>query len=448
MAKGDVEKLFKNPEKVLLKLATPVILANGFQTLYNFMDAFWVSLLKNSQYALSGIGLVMPFAFSLIALANGIGIGTNSLISRSIGKKDKKTADKASTSGFALSIIVGIFFGLLLFILSVPLFNAISHGESSENAIKYAKILFMGAPFLFISNLLAAILRAEGDMKRSMFALAIGSILNVLLDPLFIFGFGMGIEGAALATIISRAITIYPLYFWIFKERSSYVHPSLNITRLDLKLSIEIFKVGIPASLSLLLLSLSIFLFNTLIQKVYGPLGVTVYITGSRIGSLAVLPALGIQAAVITLTGIWYGAKRHDMVKRTVIYAFKVGILMEGIIGILIFLFSRPIGSIFIHNAYMKDLLPEISRYLKITAIGYPFMPISMFSVGTFNGIGKSIYAFLITTFRVIIIAYAFALLYAILFHIGLFGVWLGMLTGTIAASFFGIFLLKVKNIL
>ncbi len=448
MAKGHVEKLFKPPEKVLLKLAIPVILANGFQTLYNFMDAFWVSILKNSRYALSGIGLAMPFAFALIAISNGIGVGTNSLLSRKIGARDKKTADRGATVGFTLSILVGLFLGLLLFVLSSWIFNSISGGPAAQNAIRYANIIFIGAPFLFISNLLASILRAEGDMKRSMLALATGSVLNIVLDPVLIFGLGMGIKGAALATIISRALTILPLSFWIFKEKSSYIRPCIKKMNLNLKLSFEILKVGIPASLSLLFMSLGVFLFNTLIQKVYGPEGVAVYITGNRISSIAVLPALGIQAAVITLTGAWFGAKRVDMVKRTVLHAYKAGVLMEFLIGVVIFFFSKQIGSIFVHNVSMKALLPEISRYLKIAALGYPFMPISMFSAGTFNGTGKSVYALLLTLFRVIIIAYTAAVIYSVFLNLGLLGIWLGMFTGTVVASLFGVFLLKIKHIL
>ncbi len=448
MPERSVETLFKDPEKVLLKLATPVILANGFQSLYNFIDAFWVSNLKNSRFALSGVGLAMPFAFALIAIANGIGVGTNSLISRKIGAKDKTGADNAATTGLTLSLVVSLFSGIILVLFAKPLFGIISRGKSAENAIKYSKIIFMGAPFLFISTLLSSVLRAEGDMKRSMAALVTGSLLNIILDPIFMFPLGMGIKGAALATITSRAITILPLSFWIFKQRSSYVRPCIRKLNLNPHVSLNILKVGLPASISMLFMSLGVFLFNTLVQKVYGPGGVAVYITGSRINSMASLPALGIQAAVITLAGAWWGAGRKDMLRRTVFYALKIGVLMEAIIGILIFVFARNIAGIFVHDATMKPLLHEITLYLRIASVGFVFMPISMISVGTFNGIGKAGYALVLTLFRVLIIAYPSAFFFSVILHLGLHGVWLGLLTGTVLASFFGLFLLKTKKVL
>ncbi len=448
MRKRSVERLFKDPEKVLLKLALPVILANGFQTLYNFMDAFWVSLLKNSKFALSGIGLAMPFAFSLIAIANGIGVGTNSLLSRKIGADEKEKADKGATVGLSLSIVLGIFIGTILFMFARPLFMALSPGDAGVNAAQYAQIIFIGAPFLFISSLLAFVLRAEGDMKRSMIALATGSILNIFLDPLFIFAFKMGIRGAAFATVFSRFLTIIPLYFWIFKQKSSYIRPCWKRLNLNPTISIEILKVGIPSSLSLLFMSLGVFAFNMLIQKVYGPGGVAVYIAGSRINSLAVLPALGIQAAVITLTGVWYGAGRKDMLKRTVLHAWKTGITMELFIALFIFFFAKEIGKVFAHDATMQPLINEIATYLRITSPGFIFMPISMFSVGTFNGTGKASYGLLLTLIRVIVISYPSAVVYSILLGLGLHGIWGGILTGNILASFVGIFLLKVKKLI
>lgn len=448
MSKHSVKILFTDPKKALLKLALPVILANGIQSLYNFVDAFWISILKESSHALSGVGLAMPFAFGLIAIANGIGVGTNSLISRKIGAKDKISADNSATVGFFLSLVISILLSITLLILAKPLFNTISQAKAAENATKYGQIIFIGAPLLFISVLLSSILRAEGDMKRSMIALILGSVFNMILDPLFMFIFGLGIRGAALATVTSRAITILPLCFWIFKRKTTYVKPSLHKVNLNLQISLNILKVGIPASMSMLFMSLGVFLFNTLIQKVYGPEGVSVYITGSRIGTLAVLPALGIQAAVITLTGAWFGAQKKDMIKRTILHAFKIGTLMELLIGIFIFLFSKVIGSIFVHDPSMEPLLPEISRYLKITAIGYPFMPISMFSAGAFNGIGKSHLALILTLFRILIVAYPFSLFFSIILHFGLAGIWLGILSGTLLAALFGIFLLKIKGLI
>jgi len=227
-----VRLLLQDPEKSLLKIAIPTIIANAIQTLYNFVDAVWVSGLKQAAFGLAGIGLTQPFSFALIALANGIGLGTNSLISRSIGAEDKRGADLAGEHGIVFSIIISLAIAIPLVIFAPWIFKTMGAGKSLPYAVAYSRIIFGGAPILFLSVILTAILRAEGDTKRAMYA---------------------GVMGAAIATVISRFIATLPVVYWIFVKKDTFVLLNLKIFKFKAQIVKEIVKVGLPASLSQLI---------------------------------------------------------------------------------------------------------------------------------------------------------------------------------------------------
>ncbi|HDL09845.1 MAG TPA: MATE family efflux transporter, partial [Candidatus Omnitrophica bacterium] len=260
-----VKLLLQDPEKSLLKIAIPTIIANAIQTLYNFVDAVWVSGLEHAALGLAGIGLTQPFSFALIALSNGIGIGTNSLISRSIGAKDKRGANLAGEHGIVFSMIISFAIAVPLVILAPWIFKTMGAGESLTYALAYSRIIFGGTPILFLSVILTSILRAEGDTKRAMYAMAVGSILNIILDPIFIYVLHFGVMGAAIATVISRFIATLPVVYWIFVKKDTFVSLNLRIFKFKAQIVKEIVKVGLPASLSQLSMSLGILFFNSLI---------------------------------------------------------------------------------------------------------------------------------------------------------------------------------------
>jgi len=443
-----VRLLLQDPERSLLKIAIPTIVANAIQTLYNFVDAIWVSGLKQAAFGLAGIGLTQPFAFALIALSNGIGIGTNSLISRSIGAKDKRGADLAGEHGIVFSMIVSFSIAIPLVILAPWIFKTMGAGKSQPYAVAYSRIIFGGGPVLFLSVILTAILRAEGDTKRAMYAMAGGSILNMVLDPIFIYLLHLGVMGAAIATVISRFIATMPVIYWIFMKKDTFISLNLKIFKFKTRIIKEIAKVGLPASLSQLSMSLGILFFNSLILNIAGPQGVTVYITGNRIKSLAILPALGISAALISIVGAWWGAGRKDMVRRAIIHAWKTGVKMEFFIALIVFIFAPTLTAIFINDPSMEALRIDIITYLRISSISFIFIPIGMFTSSSFNGMGKGINALILTFLRVLIVSFPSAIFYAKTLKLGLQGVWIGIVTGSITAAITGISWLYIAGIL
>lgn len=445
--KAHVELLFENPESSIIKLATPTIVANFVQIFYNLVDAFWISTLKNAYLGVAGVGLAQPLNFAAISLAGGIGVGTNSLISRSIGAKDYERASKAASNGIIVTLFVSLIASVILIVFSRNIFIRMGAGEALDNAIRYGNIIFLSLPVSFLNMVFNYIFRAEGDTKRSMYAMITGSVLNILLDPVFIFVFRMGVVGVAVATVISQIVSLFMLIYWAIIKRTTFVKIHLR-TSLDLNVVWEIIKVGFPFTLSQFLISFSQMLYNHLCASLRGPQGITIYSTGMRLNQFAVLPSLGISASTISVVGAWYGAKNKAMVKNSIIASWKIGIQIQTIIAIIIFVFAPLIARIFANDLSMKVLMPEVVKFLRITSLSYIFIPIGMYTSSAFNGMGQGINSAILTLLRLLVIAYPTSFILGKIFRMGLVGVWWGLNIAPVGASIIAIIWLKLKNII
>ncbi|MBN1785855.1 MAG: polysaccharide biosynthesis C-terminal domain-containing protein, partial [Candidatus Methanofastidiosa archaeon] len=185
-----VKMLRGDPKRAILKLSIPMIVAMSVQTLYNFVDVIWVSGLGPD--ALSAVGFFLPFFYAMMALSNGIGTGGSSALSRRIGANDPDGADNVANHSIVLCILVAMAFSLPTTLLSEPIFRFLGAGEVTSLAVSYARILFAGSIIVFFTNVANSLLRGEGDTKRAMYAMVLGSLLNIFLDPIFIYTFDMG----------------------------------------------------------------------------------------------------------------------------------------------------------------------------------------------------------------------------------------------------------------
>ena len=200
-----VKTLLGDPSKAIIKLSVPMIIGMALITLYYIVDAFWVSGL--GAEAVAATGFVFPFFFLLMAISNGLGVGAGAAISRRIGAKDKKGANNVASHVLVLMLILSALFSFFLFVFARDILLGIGAGSSIDMAVSYGQVIFAGSIFIFFSNIANAILRGEGDAKRAMYVILFGSVLNIVLDPIFIYSLGMGVTGAAVATILSMAIS-------------------------------------------------------------------------------------------------------------------------------------------------------------------------------------------------------------------------------------------------
>lgn len=247
-----VSLLTGEPQTAIKAMAWPIFIAMFLLTMYNIVDAVWVAGISSD--ALAAIGFVTPVFMIVIGFGNGIGAGVTSVISRRIGSKDKTGADRAATHSLILSLVLSVLFTLLLVPLAEPILLMLGAGDVIGLTLDYGNIIFYGTIFFIFTNISYAVLRAEGDTKRTMYAMAISAVLNMVLDPIFIYSLGMGIAGAAVATILSVAVVSLVILFWFFVRKDTYLRFRFKDFSPDFGIVKNILSVGIPASLEFVIM--------------------------------------------------------------------------------------------------------------------------------------------------------------------------------------------------
>ncbi|AKB82021.1 MATE family drug/sodium antiporter [Methanosarcina barkeri 3] len=448
-----VKILQGDPKKAIIKLSIPMIVAMSVQTIYSLIDTYWVSGLGAD--ALAAMGFVFPFFFISMALSNGIGIGGGSAISRMIGARDKAGADNVAVHTIIVIILLSIAFTVPFYLFAPQLFALAGAGKATGLAVAYARAIFLGSIIIFFSNVANAILRSEGDSKRAMKAMILGGVLNVILDPIFIYTLNMGIAGAAWATVLSIGVSCVMMANWLFFKKDTYVAFNFKDFRFEKSIVKEIFSVALPASAQQLSMSLSMIFMNYIIVLVSSTDGVAVYATGWRIATIATSPLLGMATAVISVCGAAIGAHDYIKAKAALSYSTRVGFLIECVAGAFIFAFAMPIASIFTQSEGGAHITDDLAHFLRVMCTFYPMLALGLFSSSFFQGAGKGLNSLIATLLRTIVFTPLFAALLAFTFNMGQVGAWWGLVIGNgigsllmyIWAEYFLKALLKTKHI-
>ncbi|MFC1531921.1 MATE family efflux transporter [Thermodesulfobacteriota bacterium] len=426
-----VKTLLGDPKKAIIKLSIPMIAATLSHTIYNLVDAIWVS--GKGPESLSAVGFTFPFFFLAIALASGIGIGGGAAISRRIGARDKTGADNIAVHTIVIMLIFAGFFTAIMLIMAEPMIHYMGAGSALDLSVTYAKIIFSGTLFLFFSHIAIAILRSEGDAKRAMVAMVSGSILNMILDPIFIYSLGLGVAGAAWATILSMFVVSIVNFYWLFIEKKTYVSFKFIGFSFNREALLDIARVGFPASISQMSMALMGFALVTIIASVGGPDGVAVYTTGFRVISLATLPMLGVASAVTSVTGAAFGAQEYKKVEITYMFALKAGIIVESILALLTLAFAPQITWIFTWSKESSRIVIDLILFLRVSCFFFPTVAFGMLSSAMFQGTGKGLNALIMTLIRTLVFTVPFAWFFGIYLGKGLLGVWIGMVVAGLA---------------
>lgn len=423
-----VKTLLDEPKKAIIRLALPMIVAMSVQTIYNFVDAIWVSGLGAD--ALSAVGFFFPFFFMTMAIATGIGLGGGSAISRRIGARDKIGADNVAVHTVVIMFLAAVFLTVPLFIFAEKIFTLLGAGRTLAMAVSYARIMFAGTLIIFFANIANAILRSEGDVKRAMFAMVLGAAINIVLDPIFIYTFGLGVAGAAWATILSLFITSLLLFNWLFLKKDSYVSFSFRKFRFNREIVRDILRVGLPASAQQLSMSFTMLMINLILVRVGGTDGVAIYVTGWRVATIAILPLLGIATAVVSVSGAAFGQGAFKKINIAFMHALKIGIIIEVVVGIAVFFLAPQITAVFTRAQGANRIASDLIVFLRIMCFFYPATAFGMFSSSMFQGVGKGINALIATIVRTVLLTLLFTALFTFILDMGLMGVWFGIVTG------------------
>ena len=432
-----VQTLLGDPKRAIVKLAIPMIIAMSVQTLYNLADAFWVSGLSESgSDGLAAIGLFFPFFIMLMSIGVGIGIGGGAAISRRIGAKDKRGANDAGRHSIVLALIVSLIITIPFVLFIRQVFVAMgASGEVTDLATSYARILFVGTLPLLFSNVANALLRGEGDAKRAMMAMMIGAILNIFIDPIFIYYLELGVAGAAFATVLSISVSALIYIYWIFIKRDTYIDVRLRGFRFKADILKDIIRVGLPSSLAQMSMAISMFVLNAIIVNPHGlddPNGVAVLTAGWRFIMIAILPVLGIATAVTSVCGAAYGARSYDKLKIAFMHAIRMGLIIQIAIGVAVFASAPALAYVFTFAEGTQHIREPIITFLRIMTLFVPFVCFGILSSALFQGIGKGLYSLAVTLLRSIIVTIPAVIFFALVLDMGLNGVWWGIVTGNL----------------
>ena len=430
---NSVDLMLYNPKKALIKMSIPLIISLLITSFYNLIDAAWVSGLGAD--ALAGVGFFTPVFMILVGFGNGLGSGAAFAISKYLGEDNKSKADNASVHSIILDIVVSLILTVILLLLLNPILNAMGAGQTVGYATDYGVIILLGSVFIIFSNALYGIFRGEGDTTRPMYAMIASAILNMILDPIFIYNLNLGVKGAAIATIISSIFVILILLYWFYVKRDTFLRPNFTNFNFKRDISIDIVKVGIPASIQLLNNAFFAAVFSALLAYVGSTDSVAVYSTGWRIVTIGTTPLLAIGTALISVIAANYGAKKYNNIQIAHRYAMKVSIIIAVIVMILTNVFAGDIASVFASSGSSVRIAPELTAFLSWIVIYYPTMAVGVASTYVFQGIGKGLTAMFQTIMRETGFTIFFAVLLGVILGYGVWGAWMGIVLGEVVSN-------------
>ncbi|WP_083240961.1 MULTISPECIES: MATE family efflux transporter [Methanobacterium] len=417
-----------NPKKAIRSLAMPMIISMLLMMAYNLADSIWVAGLGSN--ALAALGFITPVFMIIVGIGNGLGAGATSLIARCIGAENKKGADNAAIHSLIMTIIAAAVLTIAILISLPEILTVMGAGESLGLAVQYGQIVFGGLIFLILSSVASGILRAEGDVKRATYAMAATAILNIILDPIFIYSLGMGVAGAAWATVISSSLSSGLIIYWLVLKRDTYVSLSMKDFKTNFKVIKDILGVGMPASAEFLIMSILGIILNIILVTTGGTDAVAVYTAGWRVVNIAMIPAIGIGTAAITVAGAAYGAKKYGNVSTALNYSVKLGISIAAVTSIITYIFAPNISGIFAYSSQSAFLAPSIASFLQVMCLFYIVVPLGITASSIFQAMGKGTTSLILTIIREVAFISVFAYLFAFVLGIGSQGVWWGIVVG------------------
>lgn len=434
MTNKNIELIRGEPEKAILKFAIPIIITMLITSLYNIIDAFWIT--RISSESIAGLGFVTPLFLILNGISVGLGTGATSAISRFIGAKDKLNSDNAATTSIIIFLITSICLTIIFILFLKPILILLgAKGNTLNEALLYGYPLFLGLFTFIMTNGLIGILRGEGNIKLTMYVSLIGVFLNIIFDPIFIYLLKYNTSGAAIATILSNFICLLIFLYILFIKKNSYVNINLKSFTPNKEIIKIILSVGIPGSLNTVVIAIATSLYLICIVTVGGHEGVAAFTVGQRIYLIGIMVLSAIGSATVIVIASNFGAKNNDYIKRAHLYSCKISILIGIAIMLILIIFANPIGLLFSHTKNSESLLPLIVLFLQISALSLPFTGIGIPSNFLYQGLGNGLLSLLWIFIREIVFVVILIYLFGIVLNWGLIGIWIGLSLGRIIAN-------------
>ena len=402
LSKNEAKKLERTkilesvPVKTAIwRLSIPTMLAMLLQVIYNMTDTFFIGKLNNADMV-AAIALCMPIVMGIQAFGNVFAIGGASLISRLLGEGQRENANHAAAISFWASSVICVCITILLYIFKEPILLLCGASENTMSwCMRYMDIMLIGGAAMGLQMTLAGLLRSEGATTNSMIGMVSGSVLNIILDPVFILLLGMDVSGAALATTLGNFLGFsYYIVFYLKKKGIISIAPK----HLEFKSYYfsNIFKIGIPASLDMILMSAGMAVANS-IAAGFSDILVAAFGVNFRLLSVGVMLSAGIGHGCQPLMGYSYGCGNNRRLLQTIKYALLYTLSLGIFFSIMFFTFSGSLIKAFIIDA---DVVRTGAKFMRIMAIAVPFVGPQMILRTLFQAIGRPIEALVLSLGR------------------------------------------------
>ena len=389
----------------------------------NVADAMWVSGLGSD--ALAAIGIVTPIFIIIIGLGIGISAGVNSSVARFIGKGDLKQAGNSGVHGLIISIIISIIIPVILLVFLKQILIAIGGASVLDLAYDYGFWIIIGAFSVIVQYVFSGVYRSENKGIKSNFPLALAAILNICLDPIFIYTFNMGVAGAAIATVLSNIISLMLFIYWRYIKGGELL--DLNTYNKNMSIYKDIISVGVPASMEQILMSLFSMIINVILVMVATTEAVAVYTTVWRLISIGVMIPVGFGTGSISIFGALFGARKSETILESFKFTQIIGFVGSVLMAIILAIFSPQLALLF-GGAGLNDQIISITVLLSLYVV---FSSWSIVSGCILQSFGHGDYSLYFTFFKQIILTLIFIFLFIGLKETGVY-------YGIIAANFVG----------
>ena len=419
----------ENIGKLLMQYAVPAIIAMTASSLYNMVDSIFIGHGVGTM-AISGLALTFPLMNLAAAFGSLVGVGAATLISVKLGQKDYDTAQRVLGNVFVLNILLGVAFMVIVMAFLDPILYFFGGSDETVGyARDYMYIILLGNTITHLYLGLNAVLRSSGHPQKAMYATIATVIINTILDPVFIYGFGWGIRGAAIATIVAQIISLM-WQLWIFSSKEELLHFHRGIFRLKRKIVFDSLAIGMSPFLMNMAACFIVILINQGLKKYGGDLAIGAFGIVNRLVFIIVMIVMGLNQGMQPIAGYNFGAKQYERVtktlKLTIIYV--TGVTTFGfIIGML---FSDTVVGIFTSDA---ELIELSAKGLRIVVMFFPIIGFQMVTANFFQSIGMASKAIFLSLTRQMVVLLPCLLILPRFF--GAAGVWYSMPISDLLAS-------------
>lgn len=383
-------ELFENAPipKAVMTLAVPTIISSLVTVIYNLADTYFVGILNDAPQN-AAVTLAAPLLLAFNAINNLFGVGTSSMMSRSLGTKDYDTVSRSSAFGFYCAAVCGILFSLIYTVFQVPVLRML--GADSVTAATTAEYLkwtvSFGAAPAILNVVLAYLVRSEGASMHAGIGTMSGCLLNIVLDPVFILpqGLNMGAAGAGLATFISNCVAC--LYFFVLlfiKRKNTYVCINPAMFRPNRSIALGIFSVGIPASIQNLLNVTGMTILNNFTSS-YGADPVAAMGIAQKVNMVPMYVAMGLSQGIMPLISYNFGSGNTSRMKKTITFSAKISVSFLTLMSVIFYIFAGSVISMFMKN---PEVISYGTKFMRGLCLALPFLCMDFLAVGVFQACG------------------------------------------------------------